>query len=152
MRKRFSGKGNMTLFSEWPYQWVDIPNDLIGQIAGLPRLPEWIDETWHPDDLGGILEYIKTAPVYTYTLTPKEIPCVKCGAMLDGISMWHLDNFWLWTHTTLHYVESHSVRLPDRMVAHIRNRMYRPPSEEECDLREAERIFDQYLSIVIKST
>ena len=41
---------------------------------------------------------------------------------------WHWDGEWHWPTSLIHYIEKHSVRLPDRMVKHIEENKFQPPT------------------------
>ena len=115
-----------TIFSEWKSRvfLFKIRQEDFGQV---PIITEVTDSSWSPPDLAEIVRYLREAPVIAVTTTCSPIVCPLCHATLDPLcSAQQSDGHYYWFHTLSHYVKVHNVRLPDRMVEHIRSRQNDP--------------------------
>jgi hypothetical protein len=117
----------MSIFETWQPNWFG-PWKLKDDATNVPLLSQIIDENWKPPDLVAIISYLENAPGGgCTTLYPNSI-CVLCGEELGSPDIQRSDNSWVWTDNLAHYVAKHHVRLPDRMVAHIRAKIYHHPN------------------------
>ena len=110
-------------FSEWKCRFFlfKFRAEDFGQV---PVFSEVVDPAWDPPDLDEIVRYLRQAPVTAATTSFNPIVCPICHTTLDPIcSAQQSDGRYHWFHTLGHYVEFHNVRLPDRMVEHIRSRL-----------------------------
>jgi hypothetical protein len=133
----------MSIFASWPHRWFFVPNTLSEKTSVGYPLSAWVDPAWRPDDLPRLLSYLASAPVYTYTFVT-DVKCAVCGIEFDGSSIMRWDGTWLWGDEDRHFVETHSVRLPDRMVEHIRQREYTCPPADECDQELAAKTYAEF--------
>ena len=55
--------------------------------------------------------------------------CFRCGIENHKVSgSNHYDGEWVWPRGLVHYVESHSVRLPEEFIETMRTRDWQPPT------------------------
>lgn len=136
------------IWREWPHQWFgdygsDSPLDPL-----FPTMGQWIDLNWQPHDLDRIVAYLKLTPICWLSQGDFDHACSLCGTPLPENSTWIWDGVWLWPYNLFHYVEKHSLRLPDAMVQRIRERDYLPPDEASCDLDAAEKVNSQLCDFI----
>ncbi len=133
----------MSIFASWPHRWFFVPNTTSEKTSSGYPLSAWIDPSWTPDDLARLLIYLASAPVYTYTFV-SGVKCALCGSVLEGASIMRWDGTWLWGDEDRHFVEKHSVRLPDQMVEHIRKRNYSCPQSDESMQERAAAMYASF--------
>ena len=112
----------MTLFESWPHNWFGLwrnPND---DLNHLPLFESLVDTEWTPPDLKDIADYLSRCPVVISSQAMAS-PCPLCGVVLDNLTAQQSDGEWVWPSFLEHYITEHHVRLPDRMVHHIRSHM-----------------------------
>ena len=118
----------MSLFSDWPGNWFGDWKWSASDDLQSPLFDELVDVTWCPPDLSKIVGYLQSCPAVLTCSTIPE-PCSLCGEVLMGIGSQRADGVWAWSGTLSHFVSRHHVRLPDRMIEHIRSREYLPPEK-----------------------
>lgn len=120
----------MKLFEDWPHNWFGYWRDGSGpEPTNVPLLTEIIDTGWQIDDRAQIVAYLEACPCAQSAGRPLQ-PCSLCGEDPIDPSLAQTDGVWIWPGRLPHMVIQHSVRLPDRMVEHIRLRAYVPPGRE----------------------
>lgn len=139
------------IFSEWQQQWILPPNDLSEGTPQLPSLLDWIDKNWEPQDITSIVDYLRDSPMFTRALSPEKFRCVLCGQDLGDGTIWKSDGFWVWPQELAHLVEDHHLRLPDRMVEHIRKQSYLPPAQDNCNFEEASKLYSEAIAVLLAS-
>jgi hypothetical protein len=114
----------MTLCSDWPHNWWGMWKTAEADPFDLPLFEEVVDATWVPEDLTLLLAYLNASPV---SLASGAMPrdCPLCGETLFNVGSQRSDGLWVWPASLTHYMVRHQVRLPDRMVSHIRERQGR---------------------------
>lgn len=119
----------MSIFSEWKHPLI-LFKFSVDDFGQFPLYAEVVDLSWHPPDFDAILGYLRQTRVIAATVGPDPIVCPLCGTALEphGVSAQQSDGRWWWFTTLSHYVEFHHVRLPDRMVEHLRTNRYQPPT------------------------
>ena len=125
----------MTIFDSWPNQWFGLfklPGDTFLQV---PLFEEIIDANWSPPDFDRIVDYLDSCPIAVQT-KPVEGKCHLCAEKVSNASIQYSDGYWVWPVSLSHYVRHHHVRLPDRMVADIRNANYTPKATTTTELHD----------------
>ncbi len=117
----------MTLFENWPHNWFGLWKNSEADPTQVPLFEEIVDAGWNPPDLADILAYLRNCPV-AIASRPLSEPCPMCEETLGDLTAQRSDGVWVWPASLEHYVSRHNVRLPDRMVEHIRGRGYTPPT------------------------
>lgn len=115
----------MDIFESWPYNWFGLWKSSEADPFDVPIFTEVVDPTWLPSDLANLAAYLRTCPV-SITSGAQPALCPLCGHTLTELSAQRSDGVWVWPSSLSHYVEAHHVRLPNRMVEHIRARNYQP--------------------------
>lgn len=95
-----------------------------------PVVQDFIDAEWKPHDLDKIVQYLSKSPLYFAIGCPSYCTICKGVELLAGSRS---DGAWLWPPSLSHYVTEHHVRLPDRMLKHIRDSEYRIVELDEID-------------------
>jgi hypothetical protein len=119
----------MSLFSDWNplFFFFKFSSE---EILQAPLYEEVVDRSWNPPDLDKLVAYLRGCRAINVTTADRPIVCAICGEVLLA-ELWtqggHSDGLWFWGFSLFHYVQYHHVRLPDRMVEHIRMNQYRPP-------------------------
>lgn len=109
--------------AEWPHLWAGFFEQ---EFAGHAfDLADYVDPSWGPQDIAALLQYLRAAPI-ALTTSGSQGPCGLCGEIITP-SAYHYDGLWLWPDDLSHLVERHAIVLPDKLVAHIRQRGYSPP-------------------------
>jgi hypothetical protein len=116
----------MNIFAEWPHNWFGLWKTSEADSIDVPLFSEVIDAAWNPPDFENILDYLKRCPVALASGMRSE-KCPHCEDHLPEPGTQRSDGVWVWPSSLAHYVEKHRVRLPDRMIMHIRSRNYSPP-------------------------
>jgi hypothetical protein len=116
----------MSIFVEWPHNWFGLWKAEEADPPQVPLFADVVDVTWGPTDLGDIVRYLQKCPVALASGVRPE-KCPFCEDLLTEPGTQRSDGLWVWPSSLAHYVSRHHVRLPDRMVEHIRSRGYTPP-------------------------
>ncbi len=87
-----------------------------GRKLGLPDPKDFIDETWDPRIRRLVALYTATAPALISWRGYSS--CRVCRALRNG-SACLSDHAYVWPEGFAHYVERHSVKVPDEFVKHI---------------------------------
>jgi hypothetical protein len=137
------------LWRAWPHRWFGWPCWPATQDDLFPARERLLDPSWKPEDLPQMLEYLRRTPI-GWCSQSNYAPCPECGEPLqeNATALW--DGEWLWPHSLAHHVEKHSMRLPDAMVARIRQRRYQPPDVSECDVEQAWAVTEQLAALLIE--
>jgi hypothetical protein len=122
-----AGGTGMSLFETWPHNWFGIWKAAESDPFEVPVFSEVVDETWRPHDLDRLVEYLRACPV-SITSSMRPARCTLCDYFLPEPSAQRSDGVWVWPSSLSHYVAEHHVRLPDRIVEHIRERGYGVPN------------------------
>lgn len=117
----------MNIFVEWPHNWFGLWKMSEADPHQVPLFSDVVDASWNPPDLGDLLDYLKRCPV-ALACGMRPAKCPYCEDLLLEPGTQRSDGLWVWPSSLAHYVEKHHVRLPDRMVMHIRNLDYNPPT------------------------
>jgi hypothetical protein len=92
----------------------------------LPEIIEFVDEKWIYERKNDLLSYLQeNGHGITLASYPKN-KCLLCNE-LHPVPRWHWDGAWIWPAVLHHYVDKHSIRLPDRMILHIEQQNFIPP-------------------------
>jgi hypothetical protein len=94
----------------------------------LPQFPDpklLVDPKWQTADRGRIASYLRSSPVFAQYLGFSI--CRFCGER-NGTGE-STDGEWVWPEGLAHYVEAHSVRLPEEMVSAMRANGWQAPAE-----------------------
>jgi hypothetical protein len=126
----------MTWFEAWPYRWYGIWKSGPDDPAHLPTLNELTDASWSPPDLGQLAAYLRGAPIVLIAMIDCSISCELCQENLGNPGQYQSDGVWLWPSGLAHFVEKHSLRLPDSMVEHVRSVLYSPPARISGPIEE----------------
>jgi hypothetical protein len=117
----------MSIFSDWD-------NNIImfkfsdNEPLRVPLYAELVDRSWTPTDLDKIVEYLRQCTVINSTTAFEPVVCPLCGEILERITCsQQSDGVWIWLKDLSHYVKCHNLRLPDKMVEHIRSNQYLSP-------------------------
>ena len=121
-----------SLLNNWPHRWFGYFSQSGYVATKLPSLDEVTDPGWTPADRAKLCDYLKRAPV-TVTSFERDHKCSLCGAEIGNPTAHQSDGLWLWPLCLPHFVEFHSVRLPDSLVARIRGQRYRIPCNLDID-------------------
>jgi hypothetical protein len=133
----------MSIFASWQHKWFFVPNTLSEKTSVGYPLSAWIDPAWKPYDLEKIIKYLNNAPIYTYTIA-FDVKCALCNQEIEGSTIERWDGTWLWGNVDCHYVQFHSVRLPDLMVEHIRRMDYAARPIDISSQELAEKRSDEF--------
>lgn len=120
----------MPLFEEWPHNWFGVWKLDAEEPFEAPLFSQVVDHSWRPPDLGELVAYLRDCPVAITSGAPPG-NCWLCGQVLWELNTQRSDGVWVWPSSLEHYVAEHHVRLPDRMVGHIRARQHRIPTEKD---------------------
>ena len=125
----------MSIFETWPKKWFGVWRETDADDVAFPVRAELVDTCWKPEDIAQLLGYLNQAPVAITSLLPHG-NCTLCGDDTGDPGRWHSDGVWLWPGRLGHFVEKHSIRLPDEMVEHIRGARHLPPSSLDIAVEE----------------
>lgn len=120
------------LLRDWEPPWFGFWRRDRTDAPGLPLLEEIVDADWRPADLGEIVSYLERSPT-VLTSTFDDEPCHLCGDAGSDPGAYKYDGQWLWPVDLGHWVERHSVRLPDELVRRIRAADHEPPRLSDLD-------------------
>ncbi len=87
-----------------------------GRKLGLPNPQDFIDENWDPRMRRLVALYTATTP--TLIAWRGYSSCRMCRAIRNG-SACLSDNKYVWPEGFAHYIERHSVKVPDEFVQHV---------------------------------
>lgn len=116
------------IFQNWEYNWFGVWVKHESDDERFPVMNDLIDPNWSFSEKPLLIKYLRSAPIVISTLL-KPTHCSRCDKKLGDPGCWLTDNVWLWHNCLAHYVEKHSIRLPDRMVKHIVTNEFKPPSK-----------------------
>jgi hypothetical protein len=117
----------MTLFETWPHNWFGLWKDSKADLFELPLFTDVVDPSWNPGDLALLVRYLTECPV-AIASPAKPVPCPMCDETLREPGSQRSDGLWVWPSSLAHFVNRHHVRLPDRLVARIREHGYEIPA------------------------
>lgn len=118
---------------EWPHNWFGFyvfDKSQEGgdyRFADLPVVTSFVDSSWDYSREPELLKYLEASLCCAAPSLPTHHRCLLCKEMLPT-DRYHWDGMWLWPASLAHYVASHSIRLPERMVAHIEQQDFKPPA------------------------
>jgi hypothetical protein len=84
---------------------------------------------WGPAELPGVLAYLRAGQEW---IRFNGWSYCRFGCGIDPIALGDrdlTDGVWVWPEGLAHYVETHSVRLPDEFIDHMRSQGWRVPTE-----------------------
>ena len=113
----------MSLFEDWPYTFYGIWKLKEPDFGRIPLFSEVVDESWKPADLDQLVAYLMHAP-FSLPVRNPDAWCFICNQRFNETGGQRSDGTWTWASDLDHFVAKHNVRLPDRMVDHIRSRKY----------------------------
>lgn len=116
----------MSIFETWPHLYF-IWKESFEEVADCPTLADVVDVNWTPEDLLQIIAYLEKCPVSLVSPFGNADVCSQCGKQVSAFQSQHSDGTWVWFARLPHYVREHHVRLPDRLVEHIRRNNYTVP-------------------------
>lgn len=90
-----------------------------GSFFDLPDPRECIDPDWDPAERFAVGRYLRRGQIVA--VSRGKALCRLCGEILDGRTL--ADSAYAWPGGTAHYVEEHSVRLPEDFVSHVQARI-----------------------------
>jgi hypothetical protein len=98
--------------------------------SDLPHPSALVRPGWAGGDLARVVSYLRSGR--TYTRWRGHSFCrFACGVAHASMGSRDLgDGVWLWPEGLAHYVESHSVCLPDELVQTMRSHGWQAPAEE----------------------
>ena len=119
---------------QWPFRWFGYWSGRSTPKGQLPSLSAWIDPSWTADDKAKIVLYLRDA---TCILAGAGgmMKCPLCDERYPKMAVMS-DGEYFWPISLAHFVESHSVRLPDTILAHIRSAQWCPPKIVDVDPRQ----------------
>ena len=86
------------------------------------------------DDTAAVVQYLRTAVLFVASsgivrdvLDPAQ-PIVAAGHLMT-------DGEWVWPSYLVHYVAKYNVTLPNEFLAAMKARNFKPPAENEVDVR-----------------
>jgi hypothetical protein len=91
-----------------------------GADEGWPNPRDLVDETWDERERDQVASYLEQGFIPWVAAGPSA--CRLCGAPNGSAEL--TDGVYLWPEGLAHYVRDHSVRLPDEVVAHIKDRLH----------------------------
>jgi hypothetical protein len=97
---------------DWPHRWFGVYTAGSADGSRLPSREHFVDPIWAPDDLAGIVSYLRAAPICLCSQS-EERRCRLCGEPLPEVATWRWYGQWLWPYHLFHDVEKHHLRLPD---------------------------------------
>ncbi|MDP9442121.1 MAG: hypothetical protein M3P34_08095 [Actinomycetota bacterium] len=83
-----------------------------------PDPADFVDETWDERDRDQVAAYLQSGTIPW--VGAGFSPCRICGAPNGSAEF--TDGTYIWPEGLAHYVEVHHVRLPEEVLAHIRQR------------------------------
>lgn len=122
----------MKRFANWPHNWFGF----WGPDEGKPEMPlmtDFVDPDWNLQEKDAVLLYLDRTEVVIVAGIP-SVKCSLCGEGIGNPSAFKSDGVWLWPHALAHDVRRHGVRLPDRMVEHMRISDFKPPENITVDV------------------
>ena len=138
--KRLLGEINMSIFSEWRHRWFGYwrdldPNDALR--APYPLIGEFVDPSWKPDDMVQVGRYLSSGIGLIISSQASSSPCELPECQCKRVDAFNrpytsvpvTDGTWIWRDDLIHYVQCHSVRIPDSFYDHIRQKGYLIPSD-----------------------
>jgi hypothetical protein len=125
--------GTRKQFPDWDQRWFGYWRVRDAE-AHLPRLADFIDPTWQPEDKKRLIDYLRGAPLALATCAG-FVKCLLCSRQLE-LGSHRSDGTWLWPDDLAHYVEEHEVRLPTNLEQHIRDHHYRAPEQLEVPVEQ----------------
>jgi hypothetical protein len=118
----------------WHGNWFGFWQSPPGADSTIPSVEDFIDSCWNPPDKAQLIAYLAQSPFVVGAALGGE-QCLLCSVECS-VSSFCSDGIWLWPDDLPHYVECHSVVLPDRFVEHIRGCNYIAPSEVTKPIEE----------------
>jgi hypothetical protein len=116
---------------EWPHHWFGFfrgdSQANAKRFPTVPRVSDFIDPQWNYARKLELLRYLRLSLYTAAPILPSHGKCLLCDLMLP-VAQHHWDGSWLWFGGLPHYVEAHSVRVPDRMLADMEGHAFEPPS------------------------
>jgi hypothetical protein len=95
----------------------------------LPNPAYLVWEGWDPAELPGVLAYLRAGQEWI-RFNGWSYCRFDCGIAPSALGDRDLtDGMWVWPEGLPHYVEVHSVRLPDEFIDHMRSLGWRAPAE-----------------------
>ena len=117
-----------------------------GIFSQCPEPPSLVREGWHSADLKLIVDYLKSGHDASRTVGPNgEVLSTRyCGfstcrfrcneGRVNG-TLDFTDGIWLWPEGLAHYIERHSVILPEEFVGTMRSNDWKVPPEKLSSMR-----------------
>lgn len=96
-------------------------------------MEDFVDLNWEQDEKQAVLAYLDRSEVVVVALIP-SVKCVLCGENAGNPSAYKSDGVWLWPEDLAHNVRRHGIRVPDRMVEHMRRNGFKPPQNLRIDV------------------
>jgi hypothetical protein len=98
--------------------------------SDLPHPSQLVEPGWAGDDLARVANYLRSGRTYV-PYRGYSFCRFACGVEDASMGSRDLgDGVWLWPEGLAHYVECHSVRLPDEFIEAMRSHGWQVPAEE----------------------
>jgi cytosine/adenosine deaminase-related metal-dependent hydrolase len=81
-----------------------------------PDVTDFVDEAWDPEERDLVARYLEHG--FLHSAWMGYSPCRLCSKRDNGC-LEVTDGTYVWPEGLAHYVEEHSVRLPERFVKHV---------------------------------
>lgn len=121
---------------DWPHRWFGLWKEEGLDNPRYPSIHDFIEpELEPPPDQDRLIDYLQAAPIVC-VMSQMSSPDVITGEEIDfqdSLSV-RTDGVWLWYDDLPHYMRRHGVRLPDALVARIREMNYMPPELGDLEL------------------
>lgn len=124
------------LAKTWSYNWYGFWSAVERYTGKSFDVSEYVDKTWFPPDKDKLIEYLKKSP-YMIASSNQLEKCSDCNEKINTL-LFRSDGLFCWPDNLAHDVEKHSFRIPNRFVAHIRERNYLPPPADEVDMENVD--------------
>lgn len=123
----------MNHFENWPHNWFGFWRPINIHKPERPPMEQFVDPDWDPAEKEQALLYLDKTKVVIVAGMP-SVKCGLCGQDTGNPSAHKSDGTWVWPEGLAHLVRKHGVRLPDRMIEHMRRNDFRPPENVKVNV------------------
>ncbi|MEK8018228.1 MAG: hypothetical protein VSS75_015240 [Candidatus Parabeggiatoa sp.] len=116
------------IFHNWPYRWFGVWTEPGSADKKWPLRTQLTDSKWKFKGKKHLIQYLRSARIVLCSGS-FHIHCNLCHQDIGDPGCWQSDNVWLWPCSLAHYVDKHHIRLPDKMLYHIVNNQFIPPTD-----------------------
>jgi len=124
--------------TDWPHRWYGRWKEDAHDTA-IEQFPSIIDVSgaeWDEDEIQKVASYLRSGAIAI--ASPGIARNVVDGTQFAATTSWRSDGVWLWPDTLAHYLERYRIRLPAKLIDHIRANGYVVPTVTEHSLRSLE--------------